>query len=289
VEGEQWIIGDMVTREISGYLFEIRNDHGSLIAMFVVAQTPGGPIVVGPAQSADLRGIFRGDTRAPNWQYMWERWDVPITSFHNFGDALRSIPEYSNYWVDNKVFKDLEYAYTVHEDNLRNLMDPFKIGEWNSKSDKERREAIEEIAKYITTMLGIRFVGKEFPIIEYPKPGTGDECAKPGVYGCYDGTTNVIKLNYDNLKDPYEALKSICHEMTHAYQDYVYVSDPNRITNEEVKDAYKAVHENKSIDSQKNPMRYRLQLHEIEARMIGCAMQNFLEIEDNRQPTKVCW
>ncbi|MDR2855526.1 MAG: hypothetical protein LBV40_05160 [Methanomicrobiales archaeon] len=132
---------------------------------------------------------------------------------------------------------------------------------WDTLKEEERRYAIQDIADYLAKVL----VLGETPLILYANPSNSHFlCAD--CKGSYNNNSNTTYININLMNDAFTTINTIAHEMTHAYQHKA--APIGTYTEEELK-----VREGTEIVGQFTNAAYRCQPVEIDARMVGDAME----------------
>lgn len=93
------------------------------------------------------------------------------------------------------------------DDEIQAVLDRFGSAKWESLSDGEKVEAINELASVIAKKLGI----DEEPRIQFCD-------GQNGACGAFVPGENKVEINRNILSDPKEVIDTIAHEMRHAYQ-----------------------------------------------------------------------
>ena len=98
--------------------------------------------------------------------------------------------------------------YFVDKIRATKVLEKFVQSKWEKLDISERKQHIENLAKYNYDILGIT----DAPEIEYYERDDSRES------GYYDDETNRIYINASNLEDGKETADTIAHEIRHVYQ-----------------------------------------------------------------------
>ena len=102
--------------------------------------------------------------------------------------------------------EDIDVDFEI-DDSIESVLDRFDENEWESLSEHERTDAIEELIFVVSKALGIEKV----PKVKFYS--NGDDS-----YGGFIQDKNTIELNKRFLDDPKEMVNTAMHETRHAYQ-----------------------------------------------------------------------
>lgn len=107
-------------------------------------------------------------------------------------------------------------AFDEDSERLDAILGDFSDESWEGLSADDRRESIDDMAGYVTDVIGL----ENPPAIEYyNNPVEGD-------YGGYSPSTNTLSINEYMLGDGEEAADTVAHELWHAYQ-YEHANNPS--------------------------------------------------------------
>ena len=125
--------------------------------------------------------------------------------YHHITETPRrsEVPE-----VCNGTDQPGETDYFADGQRAKEVLSRFGQERWEQLTPSERRHAMEELADYHASILGVR----EKPELVYYK--TDD----PGDYGKFSNALNVIYINENNLDNAAETADTISHEYRHKYQ-----------------------------------------------------------------------
>ncbi len=85
-------------------------------------------------------------------------------------------------------------------------MEAFRSDNWNKMDDDEKLESMQQLSDEYSAQIGL-----SNPPTVVPETNANN-------YGGYVESTNEVKVNLDNCSNPYEAVDTVIHEDTHAYQ-----------------------------------------------------------------------
>ena len=100
-----------------------------------------------------------------------------------------------------------EFSFDIDLNEVKEILDKFREEKWNTLSDEERIDVIEEFKQVIGEKLELR----DIPNIVFFE-------AEPEDCGYYDFESNTIGINSCELNNPIALLNTISHEMRHAFQ-----------------------------------------------------------------------
>lgn len=123
--------------------------------------------------------------------------DIPKLSFEELCDEML--------WRSEKEF---DFDINV-DDSTRDVLERFQPDNWETLDIDERHDAIKELVKCISDLLGI----PEVPDVVFWDDGD-NSC------GFYSERGNYIGINENYLDDANELIDTIAHETRHAYQHY---------------------------------------------------------------------
>lgn len=98
--------------------------------------------------------------------------------------------------------------YFVNEIKAREVLSSFRQSQWENLSVKEQKSAIENLANYNASILGI----DNPPVIMYYR---SDDVTD---YGVFSESQHTIYINENNLRNAVETADTISHEYRHCYQ-----------------------------------------------------------------------
>ncbi len=156
-----------------------------------------------------------GELSGLNESFGKEHLNAEIPTF----EANLSVDEARSFW--NDVFdipdqvsildilnhSESEFSFDTDISDMQDLLSKFDMSEWKQCSKAEKVDAINEFVDRVSEILQL----KEVPSVEF----FSDE---PGNCGVYDAATNTIGVNELELAEPKELVKTISHELRHAYQ-----------------------------------------------------------------------
>ena len=105
-------------------------------------------------------------------------------------------------WDEEDIIIDFEM-----DDTVESVLERFEENEWNTLSEHERTDAIEDLIFAVSKALGLDKVPK---VLFY----SGDD----DTYGGFIQDKNTIELNKRFLDNPKEMVNTATHETRHAYQ-----------------------------------------------------------------------
>lgn len=120
-----------------------------------------------------------------------------VTEFDTYDELLSDVFDCSE--------DEIDIHFTLSE-KTQEILERFKLDEWETMNDSEKKLLLEELTKAIGEDLGL----KDIPSVNITELGDS--------YGFYDFRTNTITLNSLLLADPIEVVDTIAHETRHAYQ-----------------------------------------------------------------------
>lgn len=134
-------------------------------------------------------------------------------------EAGLTLDEAKEYWDD--VFEqrdeitladilnksESEFSFNFDIEDFKEILEQFKIDNWDIKTDSEKMDLVEELKDKICEKLGI----ENPPEIEFFEDDYSN-C------GFFYAPLNVFGINVCELKDPRELVNTIAHELRHAYQ-----------------------------------------------------------------------
>jgi len=103
--------------------------------------------------------------------------------------------------------EDFEFDIDIENEELQSAISHFDESEWSDLSETERECCIEEFASVLGEQLDLKYI----PEICYQKMDKED-------YGYYSPMEKNINVNSMLLDNPRELVKTVAHEMRHAYQ-----------------------------------------------------------------------
>lgn len=133
----------------------------------------------------------------------------------NFWKSEINIPNAKEYSMPESELKEricdcneaqFEFDYTQSAD-VKSVLD--KFSKWEDMEHGERENLCCELTQSIGEDLGIDVV----PQVRFYDGDTGQ-------YGYYNNQTNCVYINRNEMTDPRETVRTIAHEMRHAYQHF---------------------------------------------------------------------
>lgn len=134
-------------------------------------------------------------------------------------DTALSVDESCSFWNDffdepNRVsildilnHSESEFTFDVDISDMKELLNKFDDNEWNHYSDIDKMDIINEFVERVSEKLQL----KDVPVVEFFRDD-------PENCGVYNAATNTISVNELELGQPKELLRTISHELRHAYQ-----------------------------------------------------------------------